>query len=304
MLTAKSTFTTLLLALGVVHANAQTYWSTDPNLDCSGYAHVDSQATGLPGQGLACLKEGDLPWYAAGQGWRTFIRVAAPPSAPIRVHVFFSPAVGSLILMNFSFSGDPAVYMDFSASRVLAANQSTEIAVFGLSPQDLVKGPMPVSIYCPDAKTCSQVEVQLIYSALPFRPWSFSVPVVWNDQFSYQWSAVGIDDGGTDQVSFAVSNHAPETRFMQRVYTLNVYDAAGKLYSSGVTQPLGGGENYGALLRDVVPNLPSGPFKMQLVGDALSAFEAFQFHADSATALAVASEKSVASATTNAATKR
>lgn len=301
MLTAKSTFTTLLLVLGVFHVSAQTYWSTDPNLDCSGYAHVDSQATGLPGQGVACLKQGDLPWYAAGQGWRTFIRVAAPPSAPIRVLVYFTAAVGSFILMNFGFSGDPAVYMDFSASRVLAANQSTEISLFGLSPQDLVKGPMPVRIYCPDAKTCSQVEVQLIYSALPFRPWSFSVPVVWNDQYSYQWSSVGIDDGGKDQVSFVVSNHAPETRFMQRVYTVNVYDATGKLYSSGTTPPVGGGGNYGALLRDVVPNLPSGPFKVQLVGDSLSAFEAFQFHGPSATALAVASEKSV---TTNAATKR
>lgn len=57
---------------------------------------------------------------------------------------------------------------------------------------------MYATFYCPDATTCSNVLPQLIYSALPTYPWSLSVPIAWDDELSYQWSAVVDFDGGSN----------------------------------------------------------------------------------------------------------
>jgi hypothetical protein len=114
---------------------------------------------------------------------------------------------------------------------------------------------------------------------------------------------VGIDDGSTDLVTFVIYNLDTVGQAAQ-TYTLKVYDATGTLQATATTPavPLYG--SYANLLRDVMPNLPPGAFKLQVVGSAYTAFEALQFHGPAVTALVAASEVIPAGTLTSSAVGR
>ena len=306
----KSVWLTGLLVLSAFTANAQTYWSTDPNLNCGAYGDSNGNPLQLDSGTYVCYVYGTLPWYATGAGWGSSIRVASPPSAPVAYFLDFSGVNGSDATLDFLYQGDTTVYEGTSASRALLANQPLEVTLLGLHSQaptygSPANGPVVVLAECPDANTCSQVQAQLIYSAVPSQPWWWwcSVPVTWDPQTSQGWSTVGIDDGSTDLVTFVIYNLDTVGQAAQ-TYTLKVYDATGTLQATATTPavPLYG--SYANLLRDVMPNLPPGAFKLQVVGSAYTAFEALQFHGPAVTALVAASEVIPAGTLTSSAVGR
>lgn len=306
---AKSACLAGLLVLGALTASAQTYWSTAANLNCGNYG---TDTNGTPrtvttptnGTGYVCLVVGTLPWFAAGAGWGSSIRASAPPTAPVAMWFDFTDTNGAALTLDFQYKGDSTMFNDVTASQALFANQPIEVDLFGLHSQapsytSQAGGAVVVTAYCPDADTCSQVQAQLIYSALPSKTWSLSAPVVWDAQTWTAWSSVGIDDGGTDQVSFVIYNLADDGA--AHSYTLNVYDASGNLYSTGTTAAVPYLGSYADVLRNVVSKLPAGAFKLQLVAAATQyvSFEVLQFHGATGTTLVSAWEDTVPS--TNAA---
>jgi hypothetical protein len=315
-----------LLVLGAFTSNAQTYWSPNSSLNCGGYG-TDSLGTPLqltagPGAGgYVCFVYGTLPWYASGAGWGSSIRVSAPPSAPAAYFLYFADVNGNDATLDFTYEGDSTVYSGTSASQALYANQPLEVDIYGLDSQapnytTTANGPVTVLIECPDANTCSQAQAQLIYSALPSQPWSLSAPVIFDWQTSLAWSSVGIDDSATNTnpntkntVSFVIYN-LDTTGLVSHTYTLNVYDSTGSLFSSATTPSVPIYGSYANVLRNVISNLPSGSFKLQVVGSGATtwtAFEALQFHGPSATTLVAAQEimpTTTATATSVAGRKR
>jgi hypothetical protein len=310
----KSLLLTGLLVLGAFTASAQTYWSTNASLNCGSYG-TDSLGTPLqltsgPGAGgYVCYVYGTLPWYASGAGWGSTIRVSAPPTADVAYFFYFADVNGNDATLDFKYQGDSTVTSDTSASSALYANQPLQVDIYGLHSQapnygTTADGPVTVLVECPDSNTCQQAQAQLIYSALPSQPWSLSAPVIWDWQTSLAWSSVGVDDTATNTdpktkntVSFVIYN-LDTTGKVSHTYTLNVYDSTGSLFSSGVTRavPLYG--SYADLVRNVVPNLPVGSFKLQVVSSGSTnwtAFEALQFHGPSATTLVAAAESVPAS---------
>jgi hypothetical protein len=285
---------------------AQTYWSTDSKLNCGSYGQ---DAAGKPWQlsngGYVCYAYGTLPWYAAGAGWTSTIRVSAPPTAPVAYIFSFTSASGAASTLDFRYQGDATIYHGTYATRgldsvqahanALYANQPLMFDVLGLNGEASTyktgaTGAVTVLAECPNATACDQVHAQLTFGSLPTQPWAMSIPAVWDTQTSEGWSAVGIDDGSANTMSFAIYNldAAGESA---RSYTLNVYDATGALYSSASTPvvPLYG--NYGAALRSAFSKLPTGALKLQVAGSAYSAFVALQFRGATATTLVAVSEQ-------------
>lgn len=295
----KSAGLTGLLVLGALAANAQTYWSTNANLNCGNYGDANgAPATvtipgAVGGTGYSCYLYGTLPWYAAGENWSSSIRVSAPPTAPVAIFLTFADQNGVDTALDHRYQGDSTVYNDTSASQALFPNQPLVVDILGAHADapnysHAADGPVTVLAYCPDADTCSQVQAQLIYSALPWKPWSLSVPVVWDWQTSHGWSSVGVDDGALNTVSFVVYNLANDS--LAHTYKLNVFDSTGTLYSSGTVPSVAYLGSYANVLRNIIPSLPSDAFKLQLVASDYTAFEALQFHDVSATTLVAASE--------------
>jgi len=302
----KSVWLAGLLVLAACVANAQTtpvYWTTNANQACGSYGDANGAPMALttPAGAYVCYVYGTLPWYASGAGWASSIRVSAPPTAPVAFFLSFADVNGADATMDFVYSGDSTVYNGTSASQALYANQPLEVNVLGLHSQapnygSTADGPVVVLAECPDANTCAQVQAQLIYSALPSNPWSLSAPVIWDWQTSFAWSAIGIDDSATNKnaktknlVSFVIYNLDTVTK-LSHTYTINVYDSTGALKGTGTTKPVPLYGTYADVLTNVIPNLPSGPFKLQVVGSAYTAFEALQFHGPSATTLVAAQE--------------
>ena len=290
----KSVLLAGLLVLGAFTATAQTYWSNDANLNCGAYGDSNGAPLKLDSGGYVCYVYGTLPWYASGAGWASSIRVSAPTTAPVAYFFFFSDEQGADATLDFRYQGDATVQNGTSASSALNANQPLQVDILGSHSQSgaygtMAGGPVVVLAECPDANTCSLVQAQLLYSALPSKPWTLSAPVVWDSQTSFAWSAVGVDNGSSDTVSFVIYN-LDTVGQVPHSYTFNIYDAAGSLYSTATTKPVPLFGSYADLVRSVVSKLPSGAFKLQMVGPAYSAFEALQFQGASATALVVASD--------------
>ncbi len=282
-----------LLFLGTFAANAQIYWSTNANLSCGAFGDSNGNPLQLDTGMYVCYVYGTLPWYASGGTWASSIRVSAPPSAPVAYFFNFSSASGADATLDFLYQGDSTVQNGTSASSALYANQPLELDILGSHSQassyeTTADGPVVVLAECPDANTCSQVQAQLLYSASP-EPWLISVPVIWDSQTSYGWSTVGIDDGSANTLAFVIYN-LDSVGQVPHTYTLNVYVANGNIFATATTQPVPLYGSYAALLRNVISSLPSGAFKLQLVGSTYTAFEALQFHGPSATTLVVASE--------------
>ena len=281
--------------------NGAVYWSVTPP-DCSSLnSETPVTITNPAGArlGYSCHVTGTFVWLAAGAGWSTAIRVAAPASGGIGVDFTFFHANGTSQSMDVTGSVDAS---SDDVNFALFTNQPSEINLIGASinaPNYNVTatGSVAATFLCPNAETCANVQPQLIYSALPSIPWSLSVPITWDTALSTTWSAVGIDNGGSQLVSFVVYNEDT----IAHSFTVDVYDADGLFFARGFTpvilplEDLGGGNlgeggTYGALLRDIV-NIPSGAFKVIVDGGpsgALSAVSFLQFDGPSATSLQVA----------------
>jgi hypothetical protein len=246
--------------------------------------------------GYSCYVSGTFVWLAAGGGWSSAIRVAAPASAAIGVDYTFYDANGNNLKL------DTTVGSGNDVNFALSPNQPSEIGLTGATsgaPQyaSTATGSVYGVFYCPDAAACANVVPQLLYSALPGTPWALSVPISWDTELWTQWSAEGIDDGGARRVSLVIYNED----ITATSYTVRVYDSTGALAGTGTTpsiaplQPLsigsvGEGGTYGALLSDVIATrLPAGVFKVLVDGGSkYSAVAVLQFNGQSATALQVA----------------
>jgi len=290
----------IAVAAATLHSQPVTgpvYWSTVPP-DCSSLAGESPVAiTNSSGKtlGYSCYVSGTFVWLAAGGGWSSSIRVAAPGSAAIGVDYTFYDASGNNLKLDTTIGSGNDV--DFA----LAPNQPSEASLLGAASDapkyaSTATGSVYAVFYCPDAITCGNVVPQLLYSALPATPWALSVPISWDTELWTQWSAEGIDDGGARRVSLVIYNED----IVATSFTVRVYDSTGALAGTGTTPPipalqplgngsLGEGGTYGALLSDVVATrLPAGVFKILVDGGSkYSAVEVLQFNGQSATALQV-----------------
>ncbi|MFN7997044.1 MAG: hypothetical protein U0Q18_25750 [Bryobacteraceae bacterium] len=282
--------------------NGPVYWSAAPP-DCSSLAGESPVAIAGPSGtlGYSCYVSGTFVWLAAGGGWTSAIRVAAPASGAIGVDYSFYDPSGANLKLDRTSAGSAAISGD-EVTFALAADQPSEIDLFGAaggapSYTRTATGSAYAVFYCPDASTCAAVLPQLLYSALPSSPWSLSVPIAWDTALNTAWSAVGVDDGGTHRVSLAIYNEdiAPTS------YRIQVFDSTGKLAATGATPSIpplqslpggayGEGGTYGGMLSDVVAGpLPAGPFKILINGGSMySAVEVLQFNGPSGTSLQMA----------------
>jgi hypothetical protein len=313
----------IAVAAAALHAqptNGPVYWSTNSALDCSnlffgpgGAAETPMAITNSAGTtiGYSCYVSGTFIWLAAGGGWGTAIRVAAPSTAPIGVDYTFFDTSGNALGLDSTSSIPTSSGGANDVNFALAANQPAETDLLGATGNgpgyaNTAVGSVYAVILCPDQVTCGNVLPQLIYSNLPNKPWALSVPLSFDDAVSTTWSAEGIDDGGTHEVSLVIYNQD----ITAMSYTVNVYNSTGALVGSGVTPSipplqslaggaLGEGGTYGVLLRTLVPNLPSGTFKVLVDGGPngiLSSVVVLQFDGPSATSLQVAYDSPPAAA--------
>ena len=300
-------FGSIALAAAMLHGqstNGSVYWSTIPP-NCSSLAGESPVAiTNASGAtlGYSCYVSGTFVWLAAGGGWGTSIRVAAPASGAIGVDYSFYDINGNNLTLDATLGHGSSTISGNDLSFALSANQPAEVDLLGATSNapaynSTATGSAYAVFYCPDALTCGNVLPQLIYSALPAIPWSLSVPIAWDTQVWTQWSAEGIDDGGANLVSLVIYNED----ITATTYTVRVYDSTGTLAGVGTTPSipplqalgngyLGEGGTYGALLRNVISTpLPPGVFKVLIDGGSLySAAAVLQFSGASATALQVA----------------
>ena len=294
--------------------NGPVYWSTAPP-DCTSLAGESPVAiANSSGKtiGYSCYVSGTFVWLAAGGGWSSAIRVAAPGSAAIGVDYTFYDASGNNLKL------DTTVGSGNDVNFALSPNQPSEIGLTGATSAapkyaSTATGSVYGVFYCPDATTCGNVLPQLLYSALPGTPWALSVPISWDTELWTLWSAEGIDDGGAHRVSLVIYNED----ITATSYTVRVYDSTGALAGTGTTpliaplQPLGIGSageggTYGALLSDVIATrLPAGVFKVLVDGGSkYSAVEVLQFNGQSATALQVAYDSAPISRSSGASVER
>jgi len=199
-----------LIALAVAPLRAQSsqpvYWSAEkPNCTSLGeeapVSITDSSGNVL---GYSCFVTGTFVWLAAGGIWGTSIRVSAPASGAIGLVYTFYATTGTTQSLDATLDGDPrSLQSGDELAFSVFANQPVEVELLGASNDTpsygaTAEGSIYVVFFCPDANTCSKVQPQLLYSALPTYPWSLSVPIAWDNQLSSQWSAVAIDDGNTN----------------------------------------------------------------------------------------------------------
>jgi hypothetical protein len=300
--------------------NGPVYWSAVAP-DCSSLAGESPVAiANSSGKtiGYACYVSGTFVWLAAGGGWSTSIRVAAPASAAIGVDYTFYDASGNNLELDTTIGGGSSTTSGNGVNFALSANQPAEIGLVGATSDapkyaSTATGSVYAVFYCPDAATCGNVVPQLLYSALPATPWALSVPISWDTELWTQWSAEGIDDGGTHRVSLVIYNED----MTATSYTVRVYDSTGSLAGTGTTPPIpplkplsigsfGEGGTYGALLSDVITTrLPPGVFKILVDGGSkYSAVEVLQFNGQSATALQVAYDSAPGSSSRAASVER
>lgn len=304
-------------ALRAQSTNGAVYWDTSPP-DCSGLQAPFNTPVSFAGPSgasvYACEVSGTFVWLAAGGEWSTAIHIAAPASNPVGVAYTFYDQNGSSLSLDTNMGSGTATSTGNGVNFALSANQPAEVDLLGAggggpSYTATQTGSVYAEIYCPDETTCENVTPQLIYSALPSVPWSLSVPLALDCCASTQWSAEGIDDGSQHLVSFVVYNDNSSAA----TYTIDIYDSAGTLVTSATTPSIPGANSttgeagtYAVLLHDLVPNLPSGIFKILLDGGAsnLSAFEVLQFNGQSGTALEVAYDTAPGGGTPGALTRR
>ena len=316
-----------LVAVAAAALQGQTYWSTDSSLDCTGTDGTYQITIPGGGTGYVCIQGGTFVWLAAGgpsdNTWKTYLRTAAPASAPIGVEYQLYDTSGNPLSMDYTTGTGTTVASTNDLTFALNPNQPSQINLLGATStagahyNTTTTGSVWVNFYCPDAGTCELANAQLVYSALPSIPWSLSVPLAYDYDFNSQFSGVGIDNNGSQRVSIVVNNQdyslaTPST------FTVQVFDSNGNLAASGTTPPInpvpvdssgnpyGQGGTYGALLScatgcPITTALPSGPFKVLIDGGGINAStEMLQINGTSATTVAMAYDVSSGVTATNA----
>jgi hypothetical protein len=298
-------FVFILLAVPVLYGqptNGPVYWSTtQPDCSSLGESPVPVKNAAGTTLGYSCYVSGTFLWLAAGGGWGTSIRVAAPASAPVGVdYTFYDPSGNKLSLDTTMNNASSSFASGNQVAFALNADQPSEVELLGgtgngTGYSSTTTGSVYGVFYCPDAATCNNVLPQLIYSALPAQPWSVSVPISFDGAEWTQWSAVGINGSG-QSVALAIYN-ADATA---NTYKISVFDSSGNLVGSGTTASIrprpnlgnntyGQGGTYGVFLSQIVPGLPQGVLKVVVDGGSYySVVEVLQFNGPSATALQVA----------------
>ena len=287
----------MAMAVTALYGQDPVYYS-NPKPDCSSLADpTPVKITNSSGAtlGYSCHVAGTFVWLAAGGDWGTTIRVSAPASGDIDVDYSFYDGNGHSQFLDNAINNDPSsIATTDGVNLSLYANQPLEIEL--PSDQPTATGSVYAQFYCPDAATCNDVLPQLIYSALPNYPWSLSVPIAWDSLTWTQWSAVGIDDGVDNVMSFVVYN----ADTVAKNFTVSVYDGDGFFVDSGTifvppSPGTGQGGTRAALLSDVVGTLPNGICKVLIDGGSVySAVEVLQINGSSATTLQVAYDTSPA----------
>jgi len=269
------------LLAAALHAQPPTtgtvWWSTTP-IDCSSVDNVpagSSYTISLPSgaTGYYCYVSGTFPWVAAGSGYVSALRVAAPASGAVGVDYSFYDTGGNSQNLDTTLAGGSSPASGNDVNFVLSVNQPAEVDLFGAQGDapnysNLKTGSVFAQFYCPNANTCLTVLPQLIYSAPPTI--SLSVPIAWDGLEWTQWSAEGIDDGGAHRMSLVIYNQAK----VAAIYTVRVYDSTGAQLGIGTTPAIAGystvtGEagTYGDLLSNIVKtSLPSGILKVLVDG--------------------------------------
>lgn len=107
------------------------YWSAAAP-DCSSLAGESPVAiVGASGTvGYSCYVSGTFGWLAAGGGWTTAIRVAAPASAAIGVDYSFYDTGDNNLNLDSTSNGSPAVSGN-DVNFTLSVNQPAEIDLLG-----------------------------------------------------------------------------------------------------------------------------------------------------------------------------
>lgn len=257
--------------------------------------------------GYSCVAGGTFTWLAAGGSWRSSIRVGAPASGAIGVDYTFYDTSGNRLSLDTTSPNGAASVNDLSFA--LNANQPSEVSLLG-SPGDapgygsVQTGSVYAEFFCPNALTCELLLPQLLYSFLPVKPWTLSVPIAWDTFWSElqpagvatQWSAVGVNDA-TRFMSLTILNQSS----VASIFTVSVYDSTGALVGQGTTSSIAGanpatqeGGTQGALLSSLITTpLPSGVLKVTISGGSNpSSVSVLQFDGDSATSLQVAFDAS------------
>ncbi len=277
----------LLCAAQMLSAQSQPiYWSTtQPNCGSFASRHLDNG-------GYVCEHLGIFPWYASGGAWKSAIRTQAPSSGAIGVVVSYYDTGSNPVALDSFYYGGNSFYSRNVLSFALSANEPVQLDIAGLGIEyprynTTASGVALVLIQAPDAKTCSEASAQLLYSALPFYPWSLSIPIAWEDHMTNGYSAVGMDDGGAQAVSIVVFNDGQ----IPGTFMVHVYDGGGtEISGSPASITLGAGGTVGKLLRDLMPSLPKGIFRIKVTGSNYGRLEALQFNGPSATSLSITAE--------------
>ena len=276
------------------------WWSTDPTLSCSTF-HSLIYEVSLPsgGMGFACGVTGTFSWSAAGGGWRTSIRIAAPASGAVGVQYVFYDENGKRISMD-TISGSSRASGN-TVTLALNPNQPSEVQLLGASTDAPLYGTTQTGsvfalFFCPDAATCATIVPQLVYSLSPSNQWLLTVPISWDSSFSFlqpsglatRWASTGVYDD-MHLISFAIHNSSPAPA----AYTVRVYDSTGALAGQAVTPLIPGangvdevGGSRGFLLTDVIKSkISAGVVKVTIDGAAATSATFLQFSGDSATSL-------------------
>jgi len=284
---------------GMPPTNGAQWWTTDPNLECASiHALIFEVQLDSGGIGLACGISGTFSWMAAGGGWNTAIRAAAPASGAIGIQYLFFDADGNRVSVDTAGS---LAESGSTVSLALQANQPSEVRLLGASvdiPQynRTQTGSVLGFFFCPSPAVCAAVLPQLLYSFLPVQPWLLSVPIAWENSFSTQqptglstrWSAAGIADP-THTIAFAIYNRSS----VAASYTVRVFNGNGALAAQVLTPPVPGsnpvdgeGGTRGFVLSDLLTTAPPrGIIKVSIEGNNPSSVLFLQFDGQAATSL-------------------
>ena len=178
--------------------NGAQYWSTTVP-DCSSLGENAVIITNSAGAtvGYSCYVSGTFLWLAAGGTWGSSIRVAAPASGAVGVDYTFFDTGGSNVNLDATIGSAVFPTSGNDVNFALNANQPSEVHLLGAQSDaprygNTQTGSVYAVFYCPDAITCSSVLPQLLYSFLPTKPWSLSVPIAWDNFFLRGTTAGGM----------------------------------------------------------------------------------------------------------------
>jgi hypothetical protein len=295
-----------MLALGAVSATGQNWINPGTTSSPSSCAPFKDQFAGPTSLSYYCYYNGTFPWLAAGGGWTTGLRIAAPASGAIEVKYNFyqQDASGAVdpIQLDYQQFGNTGVDQSSDATFDLNKNQPSELTLLGKTIDGAahlttVTGTVRVEVRCPDKATCAATMPQLIYSALPGTPWYLSAAMSSNVSLPIQpdstlWSVVGINDPNSSSlISFVILN---DSGIDDQTYVVKVYDKAGAFVGSTPVH-VASGRNVGRVLDDkflpTVPKLPVGPIKLVVEGTGTCLLTVLQFKGAAATALVPVAEQ-------------